>query len=339
MTASPLKLLIIGAGMIGAFFDTPESPQVLTHAHAFSALPGFELVGFVDPNGVKLESAVERWGGTGNSSVNCKGFQSIETAMAEVTPDVVCVASPDETHGDILRVLAQYPLKLVFAEKPLTTDLAEAEEIVRLYEERNIPLAVNYSRRYVPEFRVLQSRVREGELGRFVSGAGCYGKGLTHNGTHLLDLLHWFLGPFQQVQVLDSVTDFTPEDPSYSAVLWFDNQRPFHLSAVDSRLFTLFEMDLLFEKGRVRMNEAGFELEISEVQPDTRFTGYQTLHLTDKVNTGLDQALSHAAVSLEAHLLHQGTLACSGQNALTALAMAEEIRNHQKASTLVTPIA
>ena len=42
------NVLIIGAGNIGALYDTPDMDKVLTHAHAFSIINGFKLLGFVD---------------------------------------------------------------------------------------------------------------------------------------------------------------------------------------------------------------------------------------------------------------------------------------------------
>ena len=44
----PLNVVIIGAGKIGAFFDSPDSSNILTHAHAFTANRNFRLLGFVD---------------------------------------------------------------------------------------------------------------------------------------------------------------------------------------------------------------------------------------------------------------------------------------------------
>ena len=47
------KAVIIGAGNIAAGFDSPKSEKVLTHAHAITLHPDFELLGFInsDVNG------------------------------------------------------------------------------------------------------------------------------------------------------------------------------------------------------------------------------------------------------------------------------------------------
>src|SRR5688572_3156141 len=125
------NVLIVGAGNIGAFFDTPQSSQMLTHAHAFSSHPGFNLLGFVDCSLEKARLAAQVW--------QCSWFTTIEEAFAQHRVDVVCVATPDETHYEILTLLAQFSVKLVFAEKPLTKTLDEAEVIVALYQTKHIP--------------------------------------------------------------------------------------------------------------------------------------------------------------------------------------------------------
>ena len=41
----------------GAFFDTRNDEDVLSHAHAYAVHPDFELVGFVDIDSRKAEEA------------------------------------------------------------------------------------------------------------------------------------------------------------------------------------------------------------------------------------------------------------------------------------------
>jgi len=59
------KVAIIGCGSIGAnkpdHIDSPNSENVLTHAHAVSAHSRTELVAFVDIDKKKLRSARFKW--------------------------------------------------------------------------------------------------------------------------------------------------------------------------------------------------------------------------------------------------------------------------------------
>lgn len=53
---------------------------------------------------------------------------------------------PLTLHYDILLNVVQYETK-TFCEKPFCGDVQKAAHIISLYEELNIPLAVNYMRR------------------------------------------------------------------------------------------------------------------------------------------------------------------------------------------------
>lgn len=98
--------------------------------------------------------------------------------------DVVVIATPDNAHYELLKQLVNYSLKLVICEKPLTTDLNEAREIVGLYKEREIPIMVNYTRRYVPFYDYLKSH------GKPLYGECCFNRGWLHTATHAIDFFN-----------------------------------------------------------------------------------------------------------------------------------------------------
>src|SRR5574344_659316 len=132
------KVIIIGAGNIGAFFDTPASNRVLTHAHAFYHHKNFRLVGFYDVDYEKAKLAAKLW--------NCQAFAELDAAMEEA--EVVCCTVSDTYHYEVLKKIANYSVKLVFTEKPLTKTIEEAQEIAELYQEKKLPIQVNYTRRF-----------------------------------------------------------------------------------------------------------------------------------------------------------------------------------------------
>lgn len=309
--------LIIGAGKIGAFFDRPGSGAVLTHAHALSSHPGFRLLGFSDADHSQAERAAALWGG--------KAFPSLGAALAGGA-DLAVLAVPDDLHYPLLKELADYPVRAVLAEKPLTRTLEEAREIVSLYRERGIALVVNYSRRFVPEFASLRGRIASGDFGRFLAGTGYYGKGTLHNGSHMIDLLRLLLGEVTVRRRLDSVADCFPEDPSCSALLSFKDGATFLLQAVDCRLFTIFEADFLFERARVRMVDSGFGIEIYRPRESEIFAGYFNLQETESTRTSLGTALAHCAESLYRILSAGDVPPCSGSDALAAQQVCLEIR-------------
>jgi len=311
------SVLIIGAGRIGAFFDTPQSKVVLTHAHAFSSHPGFELKGFVDADRREAERAALVWG--------TEAFDSVANAFVRKKFDVAVVATPDESHYGLLRELADRPLKLVFAEKPLALSRTEAESIVLLYRERGIGLAVNYSRRFVPAFADLRDRIAQGEFGRYLTGTGYYGKGTLHNGSHMIDLLRFLLGDPAKITTLGAIHDWSDDDPTCSARLEMAEGGQFLLQGLDCRCYSLFEMDLFFEKARIRMVESGFAIEVYGVIDSEIFAGYRVLSAGKRQAVNLGGALADAAGNLYGYLSAGRELACTGEEAVRALAICADI--------------
>ncbi|MGE5370812.1 MAG: Gfo/Idh/MocA family protein [Solirubrobacterales bacterium] len=308
---SPFKVLIIGAGRISAFFDSPGSAEVLTHAHAVSLHPGFQLAGFVDTDQKAAEEAASLW--------QSKAFQSVDEAFQAGPIDIAAVAAADEAHFPLLLDLADRPLQLVFAEKPLTKTVAESEQIERLYRAKKKALAVNYSRRYVSEFVEIGGNIRAGKWGRLLAGQALYGKGFVHNGSHWMNLfLHWF-GDVTGCQVLGQIEDCYEDDPSLRLAVTFDGDQTILFNPVDCRQYTVFEADLCFENHRLRIADAGFSLESYQVHEDARFAGYRKLLPGKPVLTGLGTAMASAYDNLYAYLTGAAAIQCDLADAVRTM--------------------
>ena len=304
------SVLIIGAGKIGAFFDTPGSEHVLTHAHAFSRHPGFKLLGFVDAVFEQANRAAQIW--------SCDSYPTISAAFKNGCIDVAVVAAPDDTHCSLLKELKQYPIRLVFAEKPLTKSLNESVRIVQSYQESGISLAMNYTRRYVPEFSDLRVKMASRTFGRFLTGTGYYGKGTLHNGSHMIDLIRFLLGDIELTRTLSRTFDYYDDDPSCSAEINLAQGGQFIMQAVDCRYHTIFELDLLFELQRVRIVDSGFKMEIYSIQDNEVFSGYRNLSLKKEQPTRQGKALSFAVENIHEHFARATPLLCSGVDGLLA---------------------
>jgi predicted dehydrogenase len=312
-----LNSLIIGAGNIGAFFDNPSSTKIVTHAHAFRNHKGYNLLGFVDINEKRAQKAVSLWGG--------KAYSSVEQAFNSEKFDIASVAVPDEFHFDIAKTLLNLPLKLIFLEKPVTKTISEANDILRIHN--NIPIAVNYSRRFVPEFQKIKENIEKGVYGSYLTGVGTYGKGLIHNGSHLIDLLHYFKFNVKKVKAINRLTDFYKDDKSVSAVLTLENNRQFFLHFADCRKYTLFEIDILFEKKRIRIINSGFVIEEYDVRQDDIFKDYKVLIKTKGTNTSLDSSIFLAVDNIYKHLTKGEDLKCSFEDGYKALKTCITIRD------------
>lgn len=314
----PLRALIIGAGKIAAGYDEPGAGNVLTHAHGYRAVPGFSLVGFVDRDALQAERAAAKWGG--------KAFSSLEAAFAAGPINVVSVATPDETHATVLQELAAYGPRLVFCEKPLAQNWADAESIATSYRGSSTEIQLNYLRRFVPEFCAVKRRIAAGEYGRFLTGSGYYVNGFLHNGSHMVDLLQYWLGAATGAQELpggkarsQQATDTMPVDADKTVALHFSDGGLFTVQALPGNPYWVFEMELLFEKKRLRVLDSGLAIQEYSLGENRVFPGTLEMQPQPIQNSGLDRAMQHAMQNIRDHLLVGEPLICPLPDALATL--------------------
>ena len=319
MTNPRFCVLVVGAGAIGARYDTPDSPYVLTHAHGFCAHPGFRLAGFVDTDGARAREAARLWGG--------RSFGNLEEAFRAEQVDIVSIAVPDELHFDFLMQVAALPVRAVFTEKPLTTRLNDARTILEQYAVCRIPVCVNYRRSFVPEFEVLRESVQKQAFGKYLTGAGYYGKGLLHNGSHLIHLLCSLFGDVVGHTIVAAENDFSVDDPTISATLLFDGGKGFNLRHVSSSRFVLFEVDLIFDAGRVRITDTGFRIEYHAPVAHEAFKDFRFLTKGKDVETSLGRSLHYSASNIYNHLTLGEPLKCGLAEAFRTMMICDRIRS------------
>lgn len=145
---SRIKVAVVGAGSLGK-----------EHARVYAELAAAGEVEFVGVHDALRETAryvAERW------RVAC--LDSIDAVAA--ASEAVSVVTPTVTHHAIARTLLEAG-RHVLVEKPMTSDAAEAAELVQLAQWRRCVLQVGHVERFNPVFQYLQQAVTEP---RFIEG-------------------------------------------------------------------------------------------------------------------------------------------------------------------------
>ena len=315
-TDKAYRAALIGCGKIGSeFADDPCVSGIYSHAGAYAACEGTTLVAVCDRNPEKLEGCGERW----NIAAR---YLDPHQMIAEQQPEIVSICTPDSTHYNLIcAAIATRGVRGILAEKPLSLDLWEAQEIVRLASERNLVLLVNYSRRYSQSHNRLREFIKSGNIGEIQTVGGYYTKGTLHNGTHWFDLARFLVGEVTRVWGHD-VRKEGGDDPTLDVFLEFDNGANAYLHGCDAQAFSLFEMDLVGRDGRVRIVESGHIFEIYQVGPSPHYSGYRSLVRKDKIVDGLQNVLLNAVEDLVRCLDEGCQPSCSGIEGIEALRIA-----------------
>lgn len=281
MVKGKLSVSLIGAGNIAAGYDSPDDLHVLTHAHALKENSKFYCNGFYDVDDSKSRAASSKWG--------FPVIHSFQELLAG-NPDLVVVCSPDHQHLPNLEQLVSQCPRFILCEKPLTLSYADSKSIASRLTENKIGLLVNYQRRFDDTSMSVKHDYLNGKFGRVVAANVLYSKGILHNGSHAVNFLMYLFGMPVGVLTTKKVFDFYPKDPTVCGVLFFESFVA-NFSAGDEKLFSVFEIDIVFETGRFRFTSSGNELEIYEVREDQLFAGYRELTLVDRKPTELRFAM------------------------------------------------
>jgi predicted dehydrogenase len=129
------------------------------HLAAYSSYDRCELTCICDLDEQRARGMAEKYG--------CDWTTDIDQLAAAV--DGASVATPDFAHlAPALALIAAG--KSILMEKPLTTDIAEGEQMVTAAHERGVKLMVNFSNRWNPKFLAAREAMTSGRLGEFVMG-------------------------------------------------------------------------------------------------------------------------------------------------------------------------
>jgi predicted dehydrogenase len=151
--SADLRAIVVGVGGRGR-----------SHLDAWLAHPRLGVTGLVDINLSFLEEA-RRVAGLPEGAC----FTTLAQAMAAVPADTVVIANHAPLHAQFIRE-ALGAGKHVVVEKPMTCSLAEAEDLVRLADQRGVKLMVTQQMRYMPVERTIRRLVAQRAYGRLGFG-------------------------------------------------------------------------------------------------------------------------------------------------------------------------
>jgi predicted dehydrogenase len=111
-------------------------------------------------------------------------------------PDFLSICTPAPQHREITVASAASGIH-VLCEKPIATDLAEADEMISACDQAGVKLAINHQQRCSPQFQNAKRLVTEGRIGhlRVIHDRGKNRQGgyeMMEIGTHIFDSMHFF---------------------------------------------------------------------------------------------------------------------------------------------------
>jgi predicted dehydrogenase len=132
-----LKVGVLGAGHLGKI-----------HLRLLNTSPKYKLIGFYDPDSHTGQKVAEEFG--------YAFFRDIDALIEEA--EVIVIVTPTLTHFDCARKAIKKG-RHVFIEKPITSTLEEANELLLLQRKFNVKGQVGHVERFNPAFAAVKGSI------------------------------------------------------------------------------------------------------------------------------------------------------------------------------------
>lgn len=308
-----LTAAVVGLGQIGQGYDyaIQDGSKILTHASAFSHHPAYHLVAGVDADPEKRNQFEKKF--------QCPSYPDIKSLYADKTPDVLALAVPTAVHGDVFHEIAAYSPKAILCEKPIAHNLYDAQEILNVAAEKQIVLAVNYMRRFEPGVARIKQLIRDAAVGEVYKIIGHYTKGILNNGSHLIDLLKFIFGEFDELRIIKAGRKWQGLDPEPDVYCRIGNI-DIYLIAGKEEFNTRFDIEIIGTKGTINYGRAGKLIELHRIKSDPIFSQYHFLADEGEIiPNDYWRYQWHVVDNLYFHLTDGASLCSSGASAFSTL--------------------
>ena len=185
---SKIRTVLVGLGNIGFKYDIEAKiDQSKTHADAIMRLNELELIGAIEKSKY-------------NRDLFNKHYPDIKTLndwdkIGNLKPQLIAVATPDEIHLEIMeRVCKLETVNWILLEKPVAETNANAKIIQHLCKKYKKKCWVNFIRRCDPDAILIRDFINTECKGYTFKGNATYTKSILNSGTHVADLLSFWLG-------------------------------------------------------------------------------------------------------------------------------------------------
>jgi predicted dehydrogenase len=160
-------------------------PRAVAHAEAYAHVTSGKLLAACDLDRARLEAFGDRFG-------IAERFTDLERMLDATKPDLLhVVTTPERT--PFIETIARHPPRALLMEKPLACRPSAGYSILRQCAAAGVPLYLNHQLRHHRPFQRVREAIAAEEIGELVSLRATSKGRLFEQGTHVLDLLSYFL--------------------------------------------------------------------------------------------------------------------------------------------------
>ena len=243
-----LRCAIIGCGRIGCGFDDKPSNIIKTHAGAYFNNSKTELIALCDIDKKKLKKYGKKYCVTNMFTDYNEMFKTMHL-------DCISICTLAASHLELVKKAADYGIKGIFLEKPMSNSLKNAQKIFQICKKKNISLQIDHQRRFHPIYYKIKEWLNKRKLGNIQIINIYYGAGIANTGSHMFDLLRFLFGEVRNVQSFFSKNESgNLLDPNLDIILEFTNSAICKINAVSYKNYAIFQIEILGTNGLIKLD-------------------------------------------------------------------------------------
>lgn len=163
----------------------------IAHAHmdGYELVDDIDVVAVADPVADARAHYLEQY-----SQLNLQEFDTVESMLASVKPDIVSVCTWHLLHPAPTIAAAKAGVKGIICEKPMAIGMGAADSMVDACDASGTKLVISHQRRFTKGWERARELVQEGVIGQPLFVTNKVAEGLTNWGTHSIDGSRFVLG-------------------------------------------------------------------------------------------------------------------------------------------------
>lgn len=318
---------LIGCGRIGSILEEdPLREKPCTHAGAYFQNPNIQLDSLCDINNERLLQAQNKW------KVD-KGYLDHNSLFKNENPDIISIATDIKNHHNIVYDAASAKIPVILSEKPISLSLSHAGKMIDICKQNGSTLIINHERRFASDYNVAKQLIQNHEIGEIVSINGKIltgkpskeshysidgGGPLTHDGTHLIDIIRFLTDAEIHSVYADMIIDegLFVESTVYGQLL-LSNGIICHIEAGGKRDYFMFDLEIWGSRGMIKIGNGYFKLFMRK--SSQYYSGFNDLNEIPLAEYNYNNLFSNLMDSIVLHLENKKEIDSSGMDGYKAL--------------------
>jgi predicted dehydrogenase len=227
---------------------------------------------------------------------HARAYDKLSDMLSHGRWDIIVIAVDEKAHLEVFEKVVAVNPRLIVLEKPVAPNLKDARKIYELSRKHKVPVAVNHERRFSRDYIFVGDLIRYERMGELrmvtaniLTSSAAWYKGdtkkargaLLHDATHIIDIAHFITGKKILMEAVSLCRKDKDKTHGISATGKI-GKSGFIMNVGFETLHFMFELDLIFTAGRIRIGNG--TLEVWDARESPFYEGFHSLIRDKSIN-------------------------------------------------------